>query len=71
MIARAVGSKLVWNVAIVEMNVAQAKLRTGCHDFCFPAFSRQESPYLMPVVTATCPSKLNQPVIQDAKGAFY
>jgi hypothetical protein len=27
--------------------------------------------HVIPVVTATCPRRLNQPVIQDAKAAFW
>lgn len=76
----AVGVKLVLNVAMVEMKVAHAKLIYDRSDsvrifhvsngYIKPVMDIVRSPYLIPVVTATCPKRLNHPVIQEANGAL-
>ena len=63
----ALGSKVVLKVAAVEMKFAHAKLSI-CQPRTKDTTVAQET-HLTPVVTATCPSKLNQPVIHDASGA--
>ena len=60
------GTKVVSNVASVEMNVAHAKLFSSGEE---PDVYREIATHLIPVVTATWPSRLNQPVIHDAKAA--
>jgi len=56
-------------VAAVEMKLAHAKLdEEGDPSGMYWILVKQRT-YLIPVVTATCPKRLNQPVTQDAKGA--
>lgn len=64
-----VGSKSVPRVAAVAMKFAHAKLviRRSVHGLNH-SFGTDEL-YLIPVVTATCPSRLNHPVIQLINGA--
>ena len=56
-------------VAAVEIKLAQAKLREGTRISSAGHAIGNAMTSLIPVVTATCPNKLNQPVTQDAKGA--
>jgi hypothetical protein len=66
MVVFGVGVNEVLNVHNVEMKFAQPKLESSVKS---PLAFHSEM-YLIPVVTATCPSRLNQPVTQDASGAF-
>jgi len=68
MVVFGVGVNEVLNVHSVDKKFAQAKLEE-CHHIHFKLFERLRLVYLIPVVTATCPNRLNQPVIQDANGA--
>jgi len=67
MVVFGVGVNEVLNVHNVEMKFAQPKLEEP--SVKSPLAFHSET-YLIPVVTATCPSRLNQPVTQDASGAF-
>jgi hypothetical protein len=67
MVVFGVGVNEVLNVHKVDRKFAQAKLEE-CQQSHLELFRLA---HLIPVVTATCPNKLNQPVIQDASGAFF
>lgn len=58
-------------VQTVEIKLATAKLDDQFVDrLRHMRDLRYEMTHLIPVVTATCPSKLNQPVTQEANAAF-
>jgi hypothetical protein len=56
-------------VAAVETKLAQAKLEEGTRISTRGHATGNAITSLIPVVTATCPNRLNQPVTQDAKEA--
>ena len=58
-------------VAAVEIKLAQAKLGEGTQISSRVHATGNAITSLIPVVTATCPNRLNQPVTQDAKGARW
>lgn len=67
-----VETKSVPKVATVEMNVAQAKLHFNRNQCSAVDISLTgAATHLIPVVTATCPRRLNHPVTHDAKAAFW
>jgi len=69
MVVFALGTKLVPSVDAVEIKLAQAKL--SYNNLSMMCQRQKKRSDLIPVVTATCPKRLNQPVTQDAKAAFW
>lgn len=70
MVVSGVGSNEVPKVQAVEMKLAHAKLRKVSSFKTAIKHWFEGKLYLIPVVTATCPNRLNQPVIHDAIAAF-